>query len=55
MASRKLEWVNTPVLMEAILRYQQGRLPRSMCLWVEQLLEFNPKEDPQLLPNGPHI
>ena len=52
MARRSPQWINSPVLMEALLRYQEGRLPRSMRLWVEQLLEFNPHSDDQhkLLP-----
>ena len=44
-----MHWVNTPVLMEAILRYEQGRLPKSMRLWIEQLLDINPKENSNLL------
>ena len=49
MARRTLQWVNTPVLMEALLRYEQGRLPRSMRLWVEQLLDIKSDDDSQLL------
>ena len=45
MRTRPLQWINTPVLMEALLRYQQGRLPTSMKLWIEDLLEINPKAD----------
>tara|TARA_B100000700_G_scaffold291699_1_gene350949 strand:- start:52 stop:219 length:168 start_codon:yes stop_codon:yes gene_type:complete len=41
MARRTIQWVNTPVLMEAILRYQENRLPKSMKLWIEKLLEIN--------------
>ena len=44
MPQRVLEWVNTPVLMEAILRYEQNRLPKPMRLWVEDLLEINPSK-----------
>ena len=40
MARRSMQWVNTPVLMEALDRYEQGRLPRSMRLWVEAVLEI---------------
>jgi len=52
MARRSLQWINSPVLMEALMRYQEGRLPRSMRLWVEQLLELNPgaTQESQLLP-----
>ncbi|WP_438982548.1 hypothetical protein [Vulcanococcus sp.] len=37
---RSLQWVNTPVLLEALERYEQRRLPRSMHLWVEAVLEL---------------
>tara|TARA_Y100001968_G_C19236892_1_gene657372 strand:+ start:701 stop:877 length:177 start_codon:yes stop_codon:yes gene_type:complete len=40
MSLRNLQWINTPVVMEAILRYQQKRLPPSLKLWVEELLEL---------------
>ena len=40
MVRRSMQWVNTPVLMEALDRYEQGRLPRSMRLWVEAVLEL---------------
>lgn len=40
MAHRALQWVNSPVLQEAIERYEQGLLPRSMQLWIEALLEI---------------
>ena len=51
MARRSLQWINSPVLMEALMRYQEGRLPRSMRLWVEELLELNPRatQESQLL------
>jgi len=42
-----LHWVNSPVLFEAINRYEQGRLPRSMKLWVEQLLDLKSNENEQ--------
>lgn len=41
MAPRSPQWVNTPVLLEALTRYEQGRLPRSMRLWVQAVLEFD--------------
>lgn len=34
-------WVNTPVLLQAIERYEQGLLPRSMQLWLQDLLEMD--------------
>jgi hypothetical protein len=56
-----LSWVNSPVLMDALLRYQEGRLPQQMRHWLRNLLELN--DDPastslELLPNqsqGSHI
>ena len=47
MASqRPLPWVNTPVLLEAIERYEQGRLARPLKLWLQGLLEIDPLEPP---------
>jgi len=40
-APRPLHWVNTPVLLTAIERYEQGLLPRSMQLWVRSVLELD--------------
>ncbi len=40
MARRSPQWINSPVLMEAMLRYQEGRLPHSMRLWLEQCLDL---------------
>ncbi len=40
MGHRPLAWVNTPVLLQALERYEQGCLPRSMQLWIQQLLEL---------------
>ncbi|MFZ4805436.1 MAG: hypothetical protein ACOYLI_12345 [Synechococcus lacustris] len=31
-------WVNSPVLMEALLRYEQGRLPQQMRHWLRAVL-----------------
>ena len=53
MRKGTLQWVNSPVLFEAILRYEQGRLPLSLKLWVEQLLELKSDETSKLLPNVP--
>ena len=41
---RSVNWVNTPVLMEAIIRYKEKRLSKSMRLWIEKLLDINPSE-----------
>ncbi|MCP9849717.1 hypothetical protein [Cyanobium sp. Morenito 9A2] len=42
MARRPVEWVNTPVLAEALQRYRLGLLPLSMRRWVETVLELPP-------------
>ncbi len=42
MAPRPVQWVNTPVLVEALHRYELGQLPLSMRRWVETLLELPP-------------
>ena len=41
MRKRQIQWINTPVLTEAIFRYEKGLLPNSMKLWLEQVLEIN--------------
>ena len=41
MVRRSPKWINSTVMFEALIRYQEGRLPRSMRLWVEQLLELD--------------
>ena len=51
MALRSPQWVNTPVLLEAIHRYEQGRLPRSMQLWLQAVLDL---ERPLSAPLRPH-
>ncbi|MEB3235230.1 MAG: hypothetical protein VKM98_07370 [Cyanobacteriota bacterium] len=51
MASRPIRWVNTPVLVEAIDRYERGLLPRSMQLWLQQLLDM---DKPLSKPLRPH-
>jgi len=40
MGPRSPHWVNTPVLLQALERYEQGSLPRSMQLWIQQLLDI---------------
>tara|TARA_B100001093_G_scaffold371330_1_gene356317 strand:- start:351 stop:494 length:144 start_codon:yes stop_codon:yes gene_type:complete len=43
------------VLVEALQRYEQNRLPRSMRLWVETMLDLDPREPVKpLLPSQPH-
>ncbi len=44
MSTRSIAWINTPVIMEALIRYKENRLPRSMKLWLEKLLDINEKE-----------
>jgi hypothetical protein len=43
MASRPIQWVNAAVLMQALERYEQGVLARPLQLWLEALLELDPK------------
>jgi hypothetical protein len=40
MLRRSPTWVNTAVLLQAIERYEQGLLPRSMQLWIQAVLEI---------------
>lgn len=40
VAARRIQWVNTPVLIEAMERQRQGRLPRSLELWLGDVLEL---------------
>ena len=50
MASqRQPHWVNIPVLLEAIERYEQGRLARPLQLWLRGLLEIDPLDPPSPL------
>jgi len=37
-------WVNSPVLMEALQRYEQGRLPQHLRCWVRGVLELSDGE-----------
>ena len=48
---KNIFWVNTPVLMKAISDYEQELLPRSLELWVEDLLEINKEEDRSVINN----
>tara|TARA_Y100001968_G_scaffold332745_1_gene392056 strand:+ start:4418 stop:4585 length:168 start_codon:yes stop_codon:yes gene_type:complete len=49
MKRRQINWVNTPVLMEALIRYEENRLPKSLKLWIEKLLEINTSNNSILL------
>ncbi len=44
MTRRNILWVNTPVLTEAITRYEEGRLPKSLKLWIEKILDIDPNQ-----------
>ncbi len=44
MRSKQIQWINTPVITEAIFRYEKGQLSNSMKLWLEQVLDINVKE-----------
>ena len=47
--------MNSTVLMEALQRYEQHTLPRSMRLWVEATLELDPSQPIQpLMPGQVH-
>tara|TARA_Y100001968_G_scaffold212351_1_gene195535 strand:+ start:284 stop:427 length:144 start_codon:yes stop_codon:yes gene_type:complete len=43
MRSKQIQWINTPVITEAIFRYEKGLLPNSMKLWLEEVLDINSK------------
>jgi hypothetical protein len=51
MDRRALHWVNSPVLIQAIERYEQGLLPRSMQLWIEALLDLEASASGPLHPS----
>jgi len=52
MIPHRISWINTPVLLEAIERYEQGRLPRPLALWLQTLLEIEAPPSEPLLPGG---
>ena len=47
MRRKTIQWINTPVLSEAIFRYEKGLLPNSMKLWLEQVLEIKAEKSIQ--------
>ncbi len=55
MGQKTIHWVNSPVLFEAIMRYEQGLLPGAMKLWVEQLLELKLHDNAKLLKDTNHL
>ena len=52
MITHRISWINTPVLLEAIERYEQGRLPRPLALWLQTVLEIEAPPSEPLLPGG---
>tara|TARA_B100000073_G_C23712429_1_gene564691 strand:+ start:754 stop:900 length:147 start_codon:yes stop_codon:yes gene_type:complete len=44
MQKRYPEWVNTEVVMKAIRRRDEGVLSKRLNLWIEDLLEIDPKD-----------
>ena len=44
MRRKTIQWINTPVITEAIFRYKKGLLPNPMKLWLEQVLEIESKK-----------
>ena len=51
MPPRSPQWVNTPVLLEALDRYEQGRLHPSMRRWLEGVLELERSVSAPLRPH----
>ena len=45
MRRKPIQWINTPVITEALFRYEKGLLPNSMKLWLEQVLEIDTDKD----------
>ena len=44
MRRKQVQWINTPVITDAIFRYENGLLPNSLKLWLEQVLELDPQK-----------
>ena len=50
---RSMPWVNNPVPLQALERYEQGLLPRSIHLWVRSVLELDQEPGSALIkPHG---
>ena len=47
MKRKSIQWINTPVISEAVFRYDNGLLPNSMKLWLEQVLEIKSEKSIQ--------
>lgn len=41
---RSPDWINSSVILEALVLRKQGLLNRQLNLWIEQLLELEPQE-----------
>ena len=44
MQKRYPEWVNTEVIIKAMRMREEGILPERLNMWIENLLEINPKK-----------
>jgi len=44
MPKRFPEWVNTEVVIKAIKMREEGKLPKQLNLWIENLLEIEKKK-----------
>ena len=42
---KNLFWIKTPVLVKAISDYENEKLPHSLELWIEDLLELEKSND----------
>ena len=51
--ARSPHWLNTPVILQAIERYEHALLPLSMILLVRRDLELN--QEPGSAPHRPHF
>jgi len=52
MIPHRTSWINTPVLLEAIERFEQGRLPSPLALWLQTVLEIEALPSVPLPPGG---
>jgi len=44
MTQKRIHWINTPVINEAMFRYEKRLLTRNMKLWIEKVLELDSQE-----------
>jgi hypothetical protein len=47
------QWVNSAVLFELFVRYEQGTLSRHLGRWLQDMLELSSDEMKQLGPQSP--